>query len=56
MLDVKDKKKKNELCMSMKTVFQPFSGQDHRLGSATPKFFSKAKSIEDENKDTLPVV
>ncbi|XP_044769730.1 UBX domain-containing protein 2A-like [Neomonachus schauinslandi] len=55
-VDVKVEDKKNEVCMSTKPVFQPFSGQDHRLGSATPKIVSKAKSIEVGNKNNLSVV
>ncbi|KAF3826395.1 hypothetical protein GH733_008920 [Mirounga leonina] len=55
-VDVKVEDKKNEVCMSTKPVFQPFSGQGHRLGSATPKIVSKAKSIEVENKNNLSVV
>lgn len=31
-VDVKVENKKNEVCMSTKPVFQPFSGQGHRLG------------------------
>ncbi|XP_037671889.1 UBX domain-containing protein 2A-like [Choloepus didactylus] len=31
-LDVKVEDKKNEICVSTKPVFQPFSGQGHRLG------------------------
>ncbi|XP_030167430.1 UBX domain-containing protein 2A isoform X2 [Lynx canadensis] len=50
-VDVKVEDKKNEVCVSTKPVFQPFSGQGHRLGSATPKIVSKAKSIEVENKN-----
>lgn len=55
-VDVKVEDKKNEVCMSTKPVFQPFSGQGHRLGSATPKIVSKAKSIEVENKNHLSSV
>uniref|UniRef100_UPI00165911F8 UBX domain-containing protein 2A-like n=1 Tax=Halichoerus grypus TaxID=9711 RepID=UPI00165911F8 len=55
-VDVKVEDKKNEVCVSTKPVFQPFSGQGHRLGSATPKIVSKAKSIEVENKNNLSVV
>ncbi|XP_004395004.1 PREDICTED: UBX domain-containing protein 2A [Odobenus rosmarus divergens] len=54
-VDVKVEDKKNEVCMSTKPVFQPFSGQGHRLGSATPKIVSKAKSTEVENKNNLSV-
>ena len=42
--------------MSTKPVFQPFSGQSHRLGSTTPKIVSKAKCIEVENKNKLSTV
>uniref|UniRef100_A0A2K6FLA8 UBX domain protein 2A n=1 Tax=Propithecus coquereli TaxID=379532 RepID=A0A2K6FLA8_PROCO len=31
-VDVKVEDKKNEVCVSTKPVFQPFSGQGHRLG------------------------
>ncbi|XP_025209999.1 UBX domain-containing protein 2A isoform X4 [Macaca fascicularis] len=31
-VDVKVEDKKNEICLSTKPVFQPFSGQGHRLG------------------------
>nr|XP_033694846.1 UBX domain-containing protein 2A isoform X2 [Tursiops truncatus] len=55
-VDVKVEDKKNEVCMSTKPVFQPFSGQGHRLGSATPKIVSKAKTIEVENKNKLSTV
>lgn len=55
-VDVKVEDKKNEVCMSTKPVFQPFSGQGHRLGSATPRIVSKAKSIEVDNKSTLSAV
>ncbi|XP_043325192.1 UBX domain-containing protein 2A isoform X1 [Cervus elaphus] len=55
-VDVKVEDKKNEVCMSTKPVFQPFSGQGHRLGSATPKIVSKAKNIEVENKNKLSTV
>ncbi|KAG3267661.1 UBX domain protein 2A, partial [Ictidomys tridecemlineatus] len=55
-VDVKVEDKKSELCVSTKPVFQPFSGQGHRLGSATPKIVSKAKSIEVENKNNLSTV
>ncbi|KAM9721480.1 UBX domain-containing protein 2A isoform 2-T2 [Dama dama] len=55
-VDVKVEDKKNEICMSTKPVFQPFSGQGHRLGSATPKIVSKAKNIEVENKNKLSTV
>ncbi|KAK2503708.1 hypothetical protein MC885_017531, partial [Smutsia gigantea] len=48
-VDVKVEDKKNEVCMSTKPVFQPFSGQGHRLGSATPKIVFKPRSIEVEN-------
>ncbi|XP_037384335.1 UBX domain-containing protein 2A [Talpa occidentalis] len=52
-VDVKVEDKKNEVCVATKPMFQPFSGQGHRLGSATPKIVSKAKSIEVENKNNL---
>lgn len=55
-VDVKVEDKKNEVCMSTKPVFQPFSGQGHRLGSATPRIVSKAKSVEVDNKSTLSAV
>ncbi|XP_037701228.1 UBX domain-containing protein 2A-like [Choloepus didactylus] len=55
-LDVKVEDKKNEICVSTKPVFQPFSGQGHRLGSATPKIISKAKSIEVKNKNNMSAV
>ncbi|KAL6051539.1 hypothetical protein STEG23_011344, partial [Scotinomys teguina] len=55
-VDVKVEDKKNEVCVSTKPVFQPFSGQGHRLGSATPKIISKAKSIEVENKSAMSAV
>ncbi|XP_069881184.1 UBX domain-containing protein 2A isoform X1 [Dipodomys merriami] len=55
-VDVKVEDKKTEVCMSTKPVFQPFSGQGHRLGSATPKIVSKAKIIEVESKNTLCAV
>ncbi|XP_006167719.1 UBX domain-containing protein 2A [Tupaia chinensis] len=55
-VDVKVEDKKNEVCMSTKPVFQPFSGQGNRLGSATPKIVSKAKSMEVENKNNLSAV
>lgn len=55
-VDVKVEDKKNEVCMSTKPVFQPFSGQGHRLGSATPKIVSKAKSDEVEKKKNLCAV
>ena len=42
--------------MSIKPVFQPFLGQGHRLGSATPKIVSKAENIEVENKNKLSAV
>lgn len=53
---LKLKTKKHEVCVSTKPVFQPFSGQGHRLGSATPKIVSKAKSVEAENEGTLSAV
>nr|XP_045379270.1 LOW QUALITY PROTEIN: UBX domain-containing protein 2A-like [Camelus bactrianus] len=55
-VDIEVEDKKNEVCMSTKPVFQPFSGQSHRLGSATPKIVSKAKSNEVENKNKLSTV
>ncbi|XP_054332509.1 UBX domain-containing protein 2A isoform X2 [Pongo pygmaeus] len=55
-VDVKVEDKKNEICLSTKPVFQPFSGQGHRLGSATPKIVSKTKNIEVENKNNLSAV
>lgn len=55
-VDVKVEDKKNEVCMSTKPVFQPFSGTGHRLGSATPKIVSKAKSNEVEKKKNLCTV
>ncbi|XP_006835367.1 PREDICTED: UBX domain-containing protein 2A [Chrysochloris asiatica] len=55
-VDVKVEDKKNEVFVSTKPVFQPFSGQGHRLGSATPKIVSKAKSTEVENKSNLSAV
>ncbi|XP_008847067.1 UBX domain-containing protein 2A isoform X1 [Nannospalax galili] len=55
-VDVKVEDKKNEICISTKPVFQPFSGQGHRLGSATPKIVSKAKNIEVENKNAMSTV
>ncbi|XP_077008335.1 UBX domain-containing protein 2A isoform X1 [Tamandua tetradactyla] len=55
-VDVKVEDKKNEVCVSTKPVFQPFSGQGHRLGSATPKIISKAKSTKVENKNNTSVV
>nr|XP_045005782.1 UBX domain-containing protein 2A isoform X2 [Jaculus jaculus] len=47
-VDVKVEDKKNEICMSTKPVFQPFSGQGHRLG--------RKKSIEVGNKNALSAV
>ncbi|XP_036891359.1 UBX domain-containing protein 2A isoform X2 [Sturnira hondurensis] len=55
-VDVQVEDKKHEVCVSTKPVFQPFSGQGHRLGSATPKIISKAKSIEVEKKSGLSLV
>uniref|UniRef100_A0A8C6EGA6 UBX domain-containing protein 2A n=1 Tax=Microcebus murinus TaxID=30608 RepID=A0A8C6EGA6_MICMU len=55
-VDVKVEDKKNEVCVSTKPVFQPFSGQGHRLGSATPKIVSKAKRTEVDNKNNLSAV
>ncbi|XP_054977804.1 UBX domain-containing protein 2A [Sorex araneus] len=55
-VDVKVEDKKDEVCTSTKPVFQPFSGQGHRLGSATPKIVSKTKSIEVENRNNLSPV
>ena len=55
-MDVKVEEKKNEVFMPTKPVFQPFSGQGHRLGSSTPKIVSKAKNIEVENKNKLSAV
>ncbi|XP_045700393.1 UBX domain-containing protein 2A isoform X2 [Phyllostomus hastatus] len=55
-VDVKVEDKKHEVCVSTKPVFQPFSGRGHRLGSATPKIISKAKSIEVEKKNNLSLV
>ncbi|XP_062065016.1 UBX domain-containing protein 2A isoform X1 [Lepus europaeus] len=55
-VDVKVEDKKNEVCLSTKPVFQPFSGQGHRLGSATPKIVSKTKILEVENKSNLSTV
>ncbi|XP_053445145.1 UBX domain-containing protein 2A isoform X1 [Nycticebus coucang] len=55
-VDAKVEDKKNEVCVSTKPVFQPFSGQGHRLGSATPKIISKAKSIKVENKSNLSAI
>ncbi|XP_048209306.1 UBX domain-containing protein 2A isoform X2 [Perognathus longimembris pacificus] len=55
-VDVKVEDKKTEVCILTKPVFQPFSGQGHRLGSATPKIVSKAKIIEVESKNTLCAV
>ncbi|MBZ3881350.1 Olfactory receptor 49 [Sciurus carolinensis] len=42
-VDVKVEDKKSELCVSTKPVLQPFSGQGHRLGSATPKDYIMLK-------------
>ncbi|XP_058143666.1 UBX domain-containing protein 2A isoform X2 [Dasypus novemcinctus] len=55
-VDVKVEDKKNEVCLSTKPVFQPFSGQGHRLGSATPKIISKARSIEAESKNSMSAI
>ncbi|KAK1333251.1 hypothetical protein QTO34_006792 [Cnephaeus nilssonii] len=55
-VDVKVEDKKHEVCVATKPVFQPFSGQGHRLGSATPKIISKTKSIEVEKKNNLSTV
>ncbi|KAM6179672.1 UBX domain-containing protein 2A [Erethizon dorsatum] len=55
-VDVKVEDKKNEVCVCTKPAFQPFSGQGHRLGSATPKIVSKTKTIEVESKNNLSAV
>lgn len=55
-VDIKVEDKKHEVCVSTKPVFQPFSGQGHRLGSATPKIISKAKNIDVEKKNNLSAV
>lgn len=55
-VDVKVEDKKHEECLSTKPVFHPFSGQGHRLGSATPKIVSKAKTIDVETKSKLSPV
>ncbi|XP_066090783.1 UBX domain-containing protein 2A isoform X2 [Saccopteryx bilineata] len=55
-VDIKVEDKKHEVCISTKPVFQPFSGQGHRLGSATPKIISKAKNFEVEKKNNLSTV
>ncbi|XP_004627618.1 UBX domain-containing protein 2A isoform X2 [Octodon degus] len=55
-VDVKVEDKKNEVCVPTKSAFQPFSGQGHRLGSATPKIVSKTKTIEVESKNNLSTV
>lgn len=55
-VDVKVEDKKNEVCTATKPTFQPFSGQGHRLGSATPKIVSKAKSIEAEIRNNLSLI
>lgn len=55
-VDVKVEDKKTEVCMSTKPAFQPFSGQGHRLGSATPKIVSKTKTVEVESKNNLSAV
>ncbi|XP_005400425.1 PREDICTED: UBX domain-containing protein 2A [Chinchilla lanigera] len=55
-VDVKVEDKKNEVCVSTKPAFQPFSGQGHRLGSATPKIVSKTKTVEVESKNNLSAV
>ncbi|ELK14017.1 UBX domain-containing protein 2A [Pteropus alecto] len=52
-VDVKVEDKKNEVCVSTKPVFQPFSGQGHRLGSATPKIVFKGKSNDVTKKNNL---
>lgn len=55
-VDVKVEDKKNEVCLSTKPVFRPFSGQGHRLGSATPKIVSKTKTLEVKNKNVASAV
>ncbi|XP_016040890.1 UBX domain-containing protein 2A isoform X2 [Erinaceus europaeus] len=55
-VDVKVEDKKNEVCLSTKPVFHPFSGRGHRLGSVTPKIVSEATSIEVETKSPLSPV
>lgn len=55
-VDVEVEDKKHEVCAATKPVFQPFSGAGHRLGSATPKIISKARSIEVEKKNNVTTV
>ncbi|XP_075413163.1 UBX domain-containing protein 2A [Tenrec ecaudatus] len=55
-VDVQVEDKRHEVCTSTKPVFQPFSGQGHRLGSATPKIVCKAKSSAVDGEDGVSAV
>ncbi|XP_019336930.1 UBX domain-containing protein 2A isoform X1 [Alligator mississippiensis] len=56
-VDVKVEDKKDEVYMSRKPVFHPFSGHGYRLGSATPRIISKGRNDHgDIQKRALPSV
>ncbi|XP_027713833.1 UBX domain-containing protein 2A [Vombatus ursinus] len=52
-VDVKVEEKKEEVYVSKKPTFQPFSGLGHRLGSATPRVVSKVSSSDCGNPKAL---
>ncbi|XP_070789118.1 UBX domain-containing protein 2A [Pituophis catenifer annectens] len=55
-VDVKVDDKMDELYMSPKAVFHPFSGAGYRLGSATPRIISKVKKKGEETEKRKPTV
>ncbi|XP_062981298.1 UBX domain-containing protein 2A [Elgaria multicarinata webbii] len=55
-VNVKVDDKKDEVYTLRKPVFHPFSGQGHRLGSATPRIISKAEREVDEMEKRKPTV
>ncbi|NXJ05835.1 UBX2A protein, partial [Odontophorus gujanensis] len=57
-IDVKVEDKKDELYLSKKPIFHPFSGHGYRLGSATPRIISKVREDHQgaADKRHLPVV
>ncbi|KAJ7341497.1 hypothetical protein JRQ81_005669 [Phrynocephalus forsythii] len=55
-VNVKVQDKKDQVYSLRKPVFQPFSGQGYRLGSATPKIIYKAKRDVEETEKRKPTV
>ncbi|XP_075717141.1 UBX domain-containing protein 2A-like isoform X1 [Rhinoderma darwinii] len=55
-LSVNVEDRKSEHYFIRKKHVDPFSGEGHRLGSATPKVITKANGLEDGGEQSLPSV